>query len=200
MKKSLFASVAALVAMAMASAASAATTVAVTVADKAHDAVFGYMASMGMLLGVAPTTITRGDVYTGVKPLRIQPFGSEAQVIPVPFTLPAAAPVAHDTQAFCKVPAGVQVVDWAIMFEDHDSGANSDVTLGTLDPATLDLDTTWKTGVTQGQGGTLLRCADSVPMREATTAERVVGIKWVTGAAGGYGASKKGLLLLTVVG
>jgi hypothetical protein len=147
----------------------------------------------------APTTITKSDVYTGVKPLRLMPFGSEALDAVIEFTLPAAAPVANDTHAICRIPIGVKVVDWTITAEDSDSGSNADFTLGTLTSA-FDLDTTWKTGVVVCQAGTLLRCADSVPALEATTAERIIGLKWVTAAAGGYAASKKVILSLKLVG
>lgn len=148
----------------------------------------------------APTTIVKSDVYTGLQPMRTMPIGSEVLTIAVPFVFPVAAPAANDTQAIVKIPLGVRVVDWSIQSEDLDSATNADFTLGTLDATTLDLSTTWKTGVVVGQAGTLLRAADSVAAMESSAAERVVGIKWVTGAAGGYAASKKGLLILKLVG
>lgn len=149
-------------------------------------------------MGTVATTITKSDVYTGQYPVRIQPIGSEVSVVPIPFTFPAVAPVANDTHALCKVPEGVQVVDWSIQFEDCDTGGPAaDVTLGTLNADLADLATTWKSGITECGTGALLRNATSVAMLETTAAERIVGLKWIT-AATTYAASKKGLLILHI--
>lgn len=151
------------------------------------------------MAGTVAATVTKSDTYTGKYPLRIIPTSSEVADIAVPITFPSAAPIANDTHALCTIPAGKQVVDWTLILADHDDGATSSLELGTLNAGLTDIDTSWKTGITIGQAGGLLRNADGAAWAQATTSDRVVGLKWSTAAAV-YLASKTGLLILHVVG
>jgi hypothetical protein len=163
----------------------------------AHKAVFGYMASLGMVLFAT----TQTDIYTGRKPRRNTPFAAEPLRMVVPFDLPAANPTVNDLIALCKVPAGVKIADWYIQMGDADSNGTPtlEFSLGSLNAAQDDLTTVYAATIAVGETGALSRAATSVAYLEASTAERVVGIKWSTAAAT-YVAGKTGLLVLELLG
>lgn len=197
---------------AMALAASAAQAVASTaqsaahsvqsgvyaVAEAAHVMLFNFMAYSGLILGI---TVTKSDVFTGKFPVRNFPMHSGLLELAINVPLPAANPVANDLLALCKIPAGVQVVDWAITAGDADSNGTPtlDFTLGTLNAGLTDLATTWKTGIVVAKDGSLVRAADNVAIIEASTAERLVGLKFTTTAAT-YVAGKNVTLVLKLLG
>lgn len=154
------------------------------------------------------TTIVQGDSYTGRKPVRTQPIAGEVGLIGIPIKFPTAAPVANDVHLLLKLLPGVQVIDYDLIVDDVDSDGSAAAawTLGEC-PATLDdVTVVYKSGITIGQTGGLVRhaaasaAADLRTIGAATLAnERVIALKWTTAAAT-YVADKTGILVLKVIG
>lgn len=159
------------------------------------------LATMG-LLGSTATTVVQGDTYTGKYPVNTQPREAGLYPITLPVTFPAAAPVANDLHLLCRLLPGVEIVDYTIDLEDHDSSTGSSISIGEVNAGLTDLGVVWKSGITVGQAGGLLRYAAASDATRLSTVqatnlatERVIGLKWDT-AATTYVASKKGLIVL----
>jgi hypothetical protein len=168
-------------------------TVAVEVGAKLADAVTGYMANQGLMLFAT----SYSDAYTGLTPARDRPMIAPIERVAIPFTLPATAPAADDLFLLHKIPAGVKIADWSIQTGDADTGGTPALafTLGSMNAGLTDISTAYKTGITVGQSAGLQRADAAAAFLEASTAERVIGIKFTTAAAT-YAASKAGLLIL----
>jgi hypothetical protein len=163
-----------------------------------HAALLGYMANAGLMLFVATT---KSDAYTGKFPVNNQPRGAEPYPMAVPFDFPAANVVVNDILALCKVPEGVQIIDWSIQTGDPDSHETPtlEFTLGSLNAALDDITTAYASTVNVAETGGLLRATTSAATLESTAAERSIGLKWTTAAAT-YVAGKTGLLVLWLRG
>jgi hypothetical protein len=153
------------------------------------------------------TTIVRDTAYTGQYPVNTQPRGAEVLKVAIPINFPAAAPVANDMHLLTKLLPGVLPVDFTLLLDDGDSGANAAFSIGEANADGADLGVVYMSGIVTAQAGGLLRFSAASAAAElralcaATLAnERILAIKWTTAAAGGYTASTKGLLLLEVVG
>ncbi len=153
------------------------------------------------------TTIVKNDTYTGLKPVRVQPVAGEVAYIALPIKFPTAAPVANDVHLLCKLLPGLQVLDWDFFCDDLDSGGpTTSMSLGET-PATLDdVTVVYKSGITIGQTGGLVRhvaasaAADIRTIGAATlNTERTLALKWDT-ASTAYVADKTGVLVLKVTG
>lgn len=161
-----------------------------------------FQARMGFKLYSVATTVTQGDTYTGKYPVNTQPRDAGIYPITIPVTFPVAAPVANDLHLLCRLLPGVEIVDYTIDLEDHDSSTGSSISIGEANAGLTDLGVVWKSGITQGQAGGLLRYAAATDATRLSTLqatnlanERVVALKWDT-AATTYVASKKGLIVL----
>jgi hypothetical protein len=151
-------------------------------------------------------TITKDVAYTGQRPRNTQPRAAEPSWIAIPINFPDTAPVGNDTHALTKLLPGVKVADWFIDLDDVDSNGSpaADLTLGELSATLADISVTYKSGITIGQTGGVLRMSAASAatgmraIQAATLAnERVIGLKWATAAAT-YATGKKGVLYLLV--
>lgn len=112
---------------------------------------------------------------------------------------------AGDIIDFGPLPAGVAVLDSAIISEDVDTNASPTITmsLGLLNAGKTDLNggtnETWITASTVGQAGGIARATTNASYLLGSSAtERRLGIKVVAAAATGTGAGEKIALLLTI--
>lgn len=103
------------------------------------------------------------------------------------------------------LPAGVRVVDSAIISEDVDTNGSPTITmsLGLLNAGKTDLNggtnETWITASTVGQaGGTVRATTNASYLLGASATERRLGLKVVAAAATGTGAGEKIAVLLTL--
>lgn len=160
------------------------------------------------LVGSTATTVVQGDTYTGRKPVRSQPIAGETAVISLPIKFPTAAPVANDIHLLCKLIPGLQVVDWTLTLDDLDSDGSpaASLSLGEANATLADITVVYKSGITLGQTGGLLRNVAATAATNVSNiglatkdTERVIGLKWDTAAAT-YVADKTGLLTLYVTG
>lgn len=148
---------------------------------------------------------TYSDVYTGLTPRRNTPDSACEHTLVVPFwigtTSGTVAPVVNDILALCKVPEGVQIADWRVQSEDADSNGTPtlEFTLGSLNAGKTDISTTYGATIAVGETGGVVRATTTAAFAEASTAERVIGIKWTTAAAT-FATGKKGLLVLSLIG
>lgn len=135
--------------------------------------------------------------FTGQKP-PVFPDSAMPQTLVFDIEFPSATPIANDLIEIVELPIGLQVLDWALVFPDIDSGAAAlAFSLGTEDVAGTDLGVVWTAGITAGQSTAIVRNASSAAAQEAITAARKVAMK-ITTAAGTYaGAGKVGQLILT---
>lgn len=159
-------------------------------------------------MGSVAATITRDVAYTGQIPVNAQPRDSGVYEVAIPINFPAAAPVANDTHALVKLIPGVEVIDYTLHLDDVDSNGTptAALELGELNATLADIGVSYKSGITIGQTGGLVRHAAATAatdLRAIVAAtknnERVLGLKWGTAAAT-YVASKKGLLVLKLLG
>ena len=166
--------------------------------ERFNDAVFGHMARTGLV----SLLTTKSNAYTGQLPTRVQPIDQSVQVVPVPFDMPAAAPAINDVLALCKVPAGVEIVDYDLIVDDMDSGGAPAIafTLGSLNAGLTAISTAYASAQTTMQTGGFLRAANNAHWLESSAAERSIGLLFTAAAATYAGAGKKGLLLLHVRG
>jgi hypothetical protein len=168
----------------------------------------GPEAAMGLAFaGSVATTITKDVGYIGQVPVNTQPRDSGVYEVAIPVNFPAAAPVANDTQALCKLLPGVEVIDFEFQCEDVDTNGTptAAISVGELNADLADMGVTYQALTIQQTGGLVRHSASSNATRvqvlgNATKGnERIVGLKWTTAAAT-YAASKKGLLVLKLLG
>lgn len=198
-----------LIALAAAAALACALVPEVAAAAQAFVAYVGpENLSMLSLAGTTATTVVQNPTYTGAKPVNTQPRGAALYPILIPIEFPAAAPVANDIHLLCKLLPNVEVEDYSIDLDDLDTDVSpaASLSLGEANAALTDVTVVYKSGITIGQSGGLLRYAASTAATtlraiQATTLanERVLALKWDTASAT-YAASKKGLLTLWVRG
>lgn len=167
------------------------------VAEKAHAAVFGFMSSQGLIVGLN----TFSDTYLGKYPVRLTPVDAEINEMPIPFKFPDVAPSVNDLLAICKVPAGVEIVDFSVIPEDCDSNASPTIvfSVGSLNVGGGTMTTTYKAGCTGAGTGTIERGTTSAQWSESNATERVIGLQFTTAAAT-YVPGKRGLLVLRLRG
>lgn len=158
---------------------------------------------------MAATTVTKSDIYTGVKPLRTQPYESSVIQLPIPFVLPAAAPVLNDIHLLAKIPQYAKVIDWYIQMPDCDSSTGATIALGEANTALDDLAVVYVTGSALPQAGGLLRAVAATAAASMLTltnttytasADRVITLKWTAAPTGTWTGSTPGLLVLSIAG
>lgn len=139
--------------------------------------------------------------FTGVKSMPT-PDDAGIRWVSVDVEFPSTGPASGDLIRTCKIPVGVKVVDWAVVFPDIDSGTPAFATsLGVVNAGATDLGTeVWATGLTAGQSTTIARNTTSIAAQGDSTVERAIAFKVTTIAATYAGSGKTGQLLLALVG
>jgi hypothetical protein len=144
-------------------------------------------------------TITKTKFATQVRNFS-QPDDSDLDVNAVDVDFPTAAPVATDIIQLVKIPAGVKLQDYEFHFPDLDSGATFAFSFGVLNATGDDIATAYATGVIAGQSNAIVENANTACSQADASADRLLGMKITTAAAGWVGAGLTGQVLLMLRG
>lgn len=141
------------------------------------------------------------DAATNKKPVP-QPFDASVLQVAIDVAFPSVNYVANELHQLIEIPAGVQVVDYDIIFPDIDSNGVPTLvsSIGTENAGGTDLGTVWDAGLTAGQTGAVVRNPTSACAQQVTTATRKVSLKFTAAAATYAGAGKVGQVVLHLRG
>lgn len=141
------------------------------------------------------------DAATNKKPVP-QPFDASVIQVVIDVAFPAVNYVIADLHQLVTIPAGVQVVDYEIIFPDVDSNGTPTIacSIGTENAGGTDLGTVWDAGLLAGQTGAIVRNPSSACAQQVTTAERKVSLKFTAAAATYTGLNKVGQVVLHLRG
>jgi hypothetical protein len=138
-------------------------------------------------------------VFTGKKAVP-QPFDATISIVPVDVDFPTTAPASGDLFRLIKIPPGVQLVDYDLVFPQIDSNGSPAlvVSIGEVNAGATDLGTVYEAGLTPGRtaSGNVVRCGNAAAAQAAKTAERALALKVTTIAATWAGSTKTGQVLL----
>lgn len=140
--------------------------------------------------------------FTNVRPLFL-PSNGGATFLSIDVDFPAVALAANDLIELAEIPAGYQVLDYALVFPDIDSGGAPALafSLGVENVGGTDLGAeVWGAAITAGQTNAIVRAATSAAAQGNASVDRKVALKVTTAAATYAGAGKKGQVLLLVQG
>lgn len=140
--------------------------------------------------------------FTNVKPIAL-PASATPGFVTIDVDFPTTALAANDLIELAEIPAGYQVLDYAVVFPDIDSGGAPALafSLGVESEEGTDLGAeVWGTGITAGQSTAIVRAATSAAAQGNASVTRKVALKVTTAAAAYAGAGKKGQVLLLLQG
>lgn len=139
--------------------------------------------------------------FTGTKPVP-QPDDAWLKPVVIEVEFPSVAYVANDLHELVTIPAGVKVLDWAVIFPDIDSaGPSFAFSLGVENAGGTDLGAeVWATGLTAGQSTSIVRNTTSVAAQGDSTVDRKLALKVTTAAATYAGSGKTGHVILWLQG
>lgn len=113
------------------------------------------------------------------------PSAQGAEVLSVPFVHTLSAnPTANDTAWLGDIPADHEPIAAVLTATDLDTAGSPAITIsvGILDDAKTDLDTTWVSASTVGQAGTASVAGVVAAFSSATSTKRSVGLKFPAAA------------------
>ncbi len=140
--------------------------------------------------------------FTNVKPIAL-PDDASPDFVTIDVDFPTAALAANDLIELAEIPAGYQVLDYAVVLPDIDSGGAPALafSLGVENAGGTDLGAeVWGTGITAGQTNAIVRATTSAAAQGDSSVARKVALKVTTAAATYAGAGKKGQVLLLLQG